>query len=95
MDCSSVLFSGHALRRMFERGLSKEDVMAALNGGEVLAEYPDDLPYPSALLLAFVEGSPIHVVAARDAESGSCFIVTAYRPDPTAWSDDFKSRRTS
>jgi hypothetical protein len=94
MHCRSVLFSGHALRRMFERGLSKDDVMAVLSAGDVLAEYPHDQPYPSALLLGFVNQSPVHVVAARDAASDVCFVITAYRPDPAVWSDDYKSRRT-
>ncbi|WP_293653943.1 DUF4258 domain-containing protein, partial [Thiolapillus sp.] len=47
LDCSSLKFSGHAVSRMFERGIRKEDVVQAVNDGEVIQRYPDDRPYPS------------------------------------------------
>ena len=95
MDCSDVLFSGHAVTRMFERGLTRDDVLIAIRQGEAIANYADDRPYPSQLLLAHSDTRPIHVVVARDSMSGNCFVVTVYLPDPALWSDDFKSRRTS
>lgn len=66
MDCAEVIFSGHAIRRMFERSLGRDAILEAVRGGEVIAEYPDDSPYPSCLVLGFVAGGPIHVVVARD-----------------------------
>jgi hypothetical protein len=93
MDCSRVVFSGHALRRMFERGLGTNAILDTIKEGEVIADYPDDRPYPSFLLLGTAAEQPIHVVVAHDAESGSCFVVTAYHPEPGLWSDDFKTRR--
>jgi len=48
-DFDRVLFSGHAVRRMFERGLSKDDVLGIVRDGEVIADYPEDEPYPSYL----------------------------------------------
>lgn len=94
MDCAQVRFSGHAVTRMFERGLSRDDVLTAIRQGEVIADYPDDRPYPSRLLLAYPGARPLHVVVARDPESRVCFVVTAYLPDPSVWSADFKARRT-
>jgi hypothetical protein len=47
MDRAQVVFSGHAIQRMFQRGIRREDVLAVLSSGEVVAEYPDDTPYPS------------------------------------------------
>lgn len=67
--------------------------MEVIDHGEVIAEYPDDQPYPSFLLLDYVSGTPIHVVVARDPAKGRCFVVTAYNPDPVLWSDDFRTRR--
>ncbi|WP_290649739.1 DUF4258 domain-containing protein [Aquisalimonas sp.] len=93
MDCTGVSFSGHALRRMFERGLNQQPILDTIAGGEVIAEYPDDQPYPSCVMRGFVEGQPVHVVVAREPERHACFVVTAYRPDPGIWSDDFKTRR--
>jgi len=94
-DFDRVLFSGHAVRRMFERGLSKDDVLGIVRDGEVIADYPEDEPYPSYLLLGFVRDRPVHVVLAHDSESGTAVIVTAYEPEPELWSEDFKTRRQS
>lgn len=93
MDCAEVVFSGHAIRRMFERGLGRDAILDVVRGGEVIAEYPDDSPYPSSLVLGFVAGEPVHAVVARDPQTGACFVVTAYRPDPVKWSNDFRKRR--
>ncbi|SPF35334.1 conserved hypothetical protein [Candidatus Sulfopaludibacter sp. SbA4] len=78
---------------MFERGVEKDDVNAVISGGETVADHPDDKPYPSQLLLGFVEGRPIHVVAAWDAGTETCIIVTAYEPQPEQWEAGFRKRR--
>lgn len=93
MDCERIVFSGHALRRMFERGITVSDVTNVLKHGEAITEYPDDLPFASALMLGYVEDNPLHVVVARDEANGGCFVITAYSPDPAFWEADFKKRR--
>ena len=93
MDCSSIHFSGHSITRMFQRALSKNTIRRIIVDGEVIADYPDDCPYPSYLLFGFCDDQPIHIVVAQDKGSGKCFVVTAYEPDHDKWSEDFKSRR--
>ena len=88
-----VKFTGHAIRRMFERAIGKPDVMDVLQSGEMIEDYPDDTPFPSELLLGFVEGRPLHVVAARDETTRTTHIVTVYEPNRLLWSDDFRKRR--
>lgn len=95
MDCSSVHYSRHAIERMFQRSLSPAAIATVLQAGEVIASYPDDTPYPSHLLLRFVQEQPVHVVVARDPETGACFVVTVYRPDLQQWEQDYKTRRQS
>ena len=51
MDCEKISFSGHAVQRMFERGIGKEAVIGVIRTGEVIVSYPDDYPYPSFLML--------------------------------------------
>lgn len=80
IQCERIVFSGHALRRMFERGIVKADINAALSLGVTIAEYPDDIPYPSRLILAFIGEMPLHVLVAQDDQT-ICYIVTCYRPD--------------
>ncbi len=95
MDCNGFRFSRHAIERMFQRGISPDAVEHVVGKGEVIASYPDDTPFPSALLLRQYAGRPVHVLAARDARTKLCYVVTDYHPDPNLWSDDFKTRRPS
>ena len=93
MDCEAISFSRHALQRMFERAISPEEVRVALATGDVVADYPDDTPYRSMLILAFVGGRPLHVVAARDDNTKRCYVITAYVADPALWGSDFRTRK--
>ncbi|HFD88290.1 MAG TPA: DUF4258 domain-containing protein [Gammaproteobacteria bacterium] len=94
MHCKKVLFSRHAITRMFERSLDKDVVLEAIEHGEIIATYPDEQPYPCSLLLWFCDARAVHVVVARDSSDSSCYVVTAYFPSPELWSTDFKTRRT-
>lgn len=93
MDCSRILFSRHAVQRMFERDIPQAAVAAVLRDGEVVESYPGDHPYPSCLLLGWHGGRPLHVVAAREAASGLCVVITTYVPEAAQWQDGFKTRR--
>jgi len=93
MDCSKVVFSQHAFTRMFARSISPELVSRAVGSSEIIAEYPDDQPFPSYLLLYFEQEKPLHVVVGKDEHDGACYIITAYEPDIKLWNDDFRSRR--
>lgn len=94
MECERLVFSGHAIRRMFQRGIGRDEVVAVLSGGETIAEYPDDTPYPSRLVLGFTNGKPVHVVVARDAETDTCIVVTVYEPHPDQWEVGFRRRKS-
>ena len=78
---------------MFLRRISKRDVQAVIAYGEVIEENPDNTPFPSYLLLDFVEGQPIHVVFSYDESTDTGYVVTAYIPDPNLWSNNFRTRR--
>jgi hypothetical protein len=93
MTCERLEFSGHAIQRMFERAISWADVRTVIAQGEVIMEYPDDRPYPSRLLLGFVDERPIHIVIGIDDATDSCYVITVYVPDPGRWSDDFRMRK--
>ncbi len=53
MDAGPLVFRIHAIKRMFQRRISKEDVQEVLETGETIETYPDDEPYPSRLLLGW------------------------------------------
>ena len=93
MQCEKIIFSGHAITRMFERAMTKQDVVSVIYGGEVIFEYPEDQPHPSKLLLGLVDKEASHVVVSRDIKNKFCYVVTAYKPSKSLWSDDYKTRR--
>jgi len=93
MECERVVFSGHAVQRMFQRGIGRDAVLAVIAQGEIVAAYADDKPYPSRLLLGFVGARPLHVVVALDESMGACIIVTAYEPAIGQWGADFRTRK--
>ena len=93
MECEQVVFSGHAIQRMFQRGIGLGAVLAVVARGETVATYADDTPHPSRLLLGFVGAKPLHVVVALDESTGACIVVTAYEPAIEQWGADFRTRK--
>lgn len=83
----------HALERMMERGISREAVKEVLLNGEIIEDYHDSKPYPSALFLGWTRNQSLHVVAAFDSLTGWCFIITSYKPDLEHFESDYKTRR--
>ena len=64
-----------------------------LETGTTVESYPDDLPFPSRLVLGWWESQPIHVVAADDTKEGIKIVVTVYRPDLGEWEPGFRKRK--
>ncbi|MEW6348978.1 MAG: DUF4258 domain-containing protein [Thermodesulfobacteriota bacterium] len=95
MECGRIVFSRHAVTRMFERSIARTEVRKVLRTGESIEAYPDDDPFPSALMLGFVENRPLHVVVAVEDSTETCYVITAYDPDPLLWESNFRTRRTS
>jgi hypothetical protein len=93
MNCRIIKFSGHAIRRIFERKIKREWIIIIIESGEIIEEYTDDIPYPSYLMLGFIEKQPLHVVVVVNKETKTCHIVTVYIPDKKIWQSDFKTRR--
>lgn len=46
--------------------IGEKDVRLVAGSGEMIADYPNDTPYPSCLVLGFVQGRPLHLVTAVD-----------------------------
>ncbi len=95
MPPSRLVFRVHALRRMVQRRVSEHEVRSALESGDAIQEYPDDVPYPSRLVLGWVGTRPLHVVAAGDPQSGETIVITVYEPDLARWEPGFRRKRTT
>jgi len=88
-----LAFRTHAIRRMFARRITVEDVRRAIERGEVIDRDPDDLPYPSRLVLGRSGGRALHVVVAENRAADELIVVTVYEPDPALWRPGFRRRR--
>lgn len=89
----NILWRKHALEKMIARSISRDDVITVLGNGEVIRQYFEDRPFPSALVLGFPENRPIHVVVSFDETTGQIFVITAYEPDLNIFEPDFKTKK--
>lgn len=82
----------HAAKRLEQRGVFIKDVIACIQNGEIIEQYPDDYPFPSCLILGLSTGNLyLHVVIGSNLET--IWIITAYFPDPQKWTADFRNRK--
>jgi hypothetical protein len=89
-----IYWTYHVNMRMAERSISRDQVIGASEGYQIIENYAGEKHLPSCLVLA--TGSEVfHVLFALDVESDTVRVVTAYKPDPREWEADLKTRRKS
>ena len=81
---------------MSDEDILARDVLAGVFGGVVVEDYPIYAKGPCVLVLQKdLNQRPIHVVWGIPKNlSSPAVVVTAYRPDPDLWSEDFTRRKT-
>jgi len=45
----SMILTQHSRKRFAERKIKIQDIINAINQGEIIEEYPEDYPFPSCL----------------------------------------------
>jgi hypothetical protein len=94
-NLGEIRVSDHGYDEMIEDDIVARDVVASVNEAVVVEDYPTFPKGPCVLVLQ-CDGArrPIHVVwgIPRGATSPAV-LVTAYRPDPALWTEDFLRRR--
>jgi len=89
----ALRWTNHILERIFRRGINTSDIKNVLISGEIIEQYPTDYPHPSCLILGYTAaGNALHVVCGSNGVE--LWLITAYFPDPTEWSADYRQRRT-
>ena len=80
---------------MSQQDLISDDLLSSFDSAVVVEDYPDYFAGPSVLVLHFDgERRPVHAVwGLAKGTQRSAVLISAYRPDPMLWSDDFRSRR--
>jgi len=87
---NKFIISNHARIRMFQRNISTKDIKHVIANGEIIENYPEDEPCPSALFLGFIDGNPCHVVVAQCEDHAR--VITVYQPEKDKWID-YRIRR--
>jgi len=78
-------FSGHSVKRMIKRDMTRQEVESAILTGEIIEEYPDDKYSPSCLVYGKTEdGRDLHIQVSLPP---IVVIITVYEPDPEEWVD--------
>jgi hypothetical protein len=95
IERGEVRVSAHGYDELAEDGLFVRDVLANIVDAVIVEDYPD---YPKGACVLVLqsdgEGNPIHVVWGIPKNASSpAVLVTAYRPDPQQWSNDFTRRK--
>ncbi|MBN1942474.1 MAG: DUF4258 domain-containing protein [Phycisphaerae bacterium] len=94
-QAGEVRISEHGYDELAEDGIMAGEVVHGLATAQVVEEYAD-YPKGPCLLVRQQErnGSMIHAVWGIPAGFESpAVLITAYRPDPRRWSDDFLRRK--
>lgn len=95
-DCR---FTDHARREMENEPfgvIRVDEVLHVLETGGIIEEYPEDVPYPSSLVLGrTTDGRTLHIVCAPVPNEHRLIVITTYQPDPARWDSEFRRRRES
>lgn len=82
----------HMMHRFQQRNIKYREIKEVIANGEIIEDYPEAYPNPACLLLGMTaKERRLHVVVGVTQDK--LWIITAYEPDKTLWSDDFRKRK--
>lgn len=90
-----VRISEHGYDELANDGLTARELVSGIDKAILVEDYPDYPKGASVLVLQTdTNGQPVHVVwGIPKGHTRPAVLVTAYRPDPSRWSAEFKRRK--
>jgi Domain of unknown function (DUF4258) len=88
-----VLWTYHVNMRMKNRFISRQMIYESVENFEIIESYPEDKYFPSYLVYSRYQNTVFHVLFAVDVANMNVRVITAYQPNTTEWTRDFKRRK--
>ncbi len=83
----------HVNMRLKGRFIPRKAILSSAGCYEIIEEYVSGRHLPSYLIHSEYEKEAVHILFAVDLLNDYVTIVTAYKPSPSKWGEDFKTRR--
>ena len=93
-ESGNIKWSKHAVKRLQERQIYREDVFHVIYHGKIIEQYPDAFPNPACLISGTdTNKNPLHVVVGADGVIIT--VITAYVPTLDTFDIDLETRKES
>lgn len=84
----------HALRRIYQRGITRDLALRVIQEGEIIEQRPRAKPFPKCLLMATVKPEqPLYVSVGYDQAQDYLYIITVHWLDPRKWEDPWTRKQ--
>lgn len=90
----SVRISEHGYDEIVADGLTVDEILDGVSNAEIVEYYPE-FPKGKCILLfqRDSKNQPVHALwGIPKGHNSPAVLITAYRPDPTRWDDNYKHR---
>lgn len=95
VERGEIMVSEHGYEEIVADDIRVRDIVSGVPNAEIVEDYPEYRKGPCVLVLqSDRDGRPIHAVwGIPRGFSSPAVLITAYRPDPERWTDDFRRRK--